>query len=117
MKLFITTLIQIPENYPVASTPDMIIIYALKLGLVIGFFYGMKYWVNKTTNAIPVYSSWILGIWFLFYQSFTLLHGIILNLFLFFELKMDEPRLLGVVAMFMGGYIYYNFGKIIVNRE
>ena len=110
-------LIQIPdgyENYPVATNADMVIIYSVKLALVIGFFYGMKYWVNKTTNSIPIYTSWILGVWFLFYQPFTLLHGTLLNLFVLFNVKMFETA--GSLAVILAVIIYVKLGKTLTKR-
>ena len=110
-------LIQIPENYPVATDADMVIIYSVKLFTVIAFFYGMKYWISKTSNSIPVYITWVLGIWFLFYQSFTLVHGILMNLFVMFNLKMVEPRMLGVLALIIGVIVYGKLGKTITKKE
>ena len=106
-----------PEHYPTAVNADIIIIYIAKTALVIAFFYGMKYWVSKSSSQISTYTTWILGIWFLFYQPFTLFHGILMNTFVFFDIKINEPRHLGVMALILGVIIYWKLCKIAVNRD
>jgi len=50
------------ENY----TIDILIIITLKLILLFGFFFLIKFWFKKSTNIFPVIFYWVFGLFFVF---------------------------------------------------
>ena len=58
---------------------DIFLILGLKIILIIGFVYLIKIWLKKKNNILPIIIYWILGLFFVFYQSFDMLNFILLK--------------------------------------
>ena len=52
---------------------DIALIISFKLILLVGFVLSVKFWLKKKNNLPPVIVYWVLGIFFVFMMSYTVL--------------------------------------------
>jgi len=98
------------------QSSDFILVFGFKLILILGFFYGMKYWVKKVSNSIPSWVTWILGVFFIFYQSFTMIDGILLSFDFLSPIYLDNPSYAGSVAILIAIPLYIYLAKQITKK-
>lgn len=52
---------------------DLLIVIFFKLLLMVGFFYGIKYWIKKSRSVKwPLIIYGLFGVWFILYLSFDI---------------------------------------------
>lgn len=91
-------------------TIDVIIILIFKLLFVLGFIYGIKFWLKKSKSIWPIIIYWVLGI-FIVFVMITDLIRFLLTLTMYKEDSLTRDLdSIGTISSLIGLIIYIVIG-------
>lgn len=96
---------------------DTLLMLTVKLLLLIGFIAGIKFWMKKTINSVPLIIYWVFGLFFVLILSFSIFQWGLISLSFPKNSLLGDESMLGSLCSILSIALYLFIGLKYLKRK